>query len=168
MFSPTGRWLLIAMTLGVGVHLLRTGAWTGTIFLASATLLMAGHWLYGSVRAAFIALRRGDMSRAASLIERTPTRFLTRESRAYRNWILAALAEARGQIEAAVEHLEQTVALGLRTKNDRILALGTLAALLARKGDLDAARARLTEAEALGPTERQKALLEKVRTTLDS
>lgn len=168
VLSPTGRWLLVAMTFGFGVHLLTQGQWFGAIFLASGTLLLAGHWLYGSVRVAFLALRRGDMGRAASLIERTPdTRLLTKESRAYRAWILAALAEARGQLEAAVDHLEDAIELGLRTKNDRVLAFGTQAALLAKLGERERAEARLAEAQALGPTERQQQLLAKVTELLD-
>lgn len=163
MLSPTGRWLLVAMTVGFGTHLLTQGQWTGALFLASGALLAIGHWLYGSVRVAFLALRRGDMARAASLLERTPdTRLLSRESRAYRAWILAALAEARGELADAIAQLETAIDLGLRTKNDRVLALGTQAALHAKVGDRARAQQRLEQARALGPTERQHQLLAKV------
>lgn len=166
MLSPLFRWLLVALSFGMGALELSQGRLHGALFLLGGTLLAAGHFLYGSVRAAFFALRRGDLARAQHLLDRTPTRFLTRESRAYRHWVLAALAEARGKLPESRDELRAAIAEGLRTKNDRVLALGTLAAVHVKLGERQDAEQALDQAEALGPEPRVRALLAKVRAQL--
>lgn len=166
MFSPMLRWLLVFTTLGFGIHALVAGQLHGVFFCASGVLLALGHFLYGSVRASFAALRAGDLKRAHKLHARTPTRFLTAESRAYYAWIAAALAEARGDLAEARAQLEQATSLPLRTKNDETLALATLAAIHQKLGQRDEALARIEQVEALGPSERLVALLDALRAKL--
>lgn len=166
MFSPMVRWLLVFTTLGFGIHALVAGRIYGAFFCASGVLLALGHFLYGSVRASFAALRGGNLARAHKLWERTPTRFLTAESRAYHAWIAAALAEARGDLGAAKDELSRAIALPLRTKNDKTLALATLAAIHEKLGENDEARARIAEVDALGPSARLAPLLDALRAKL--
>jgi tetratricopeptide (TPR) repeat protein len=166
LFTPLIRWLLIGLSFAFGIRELTEGRLVGLLFLAGGLLLFAGHFLYGSVRAAFFALRRGDLARAQRLLDRSPTRFQTRETRAYRHWVLAALAEARGKLPDARDELRAAIAEGLRTKNDRVLALGTLAAIHAKLGERDEAKKVLAEADALDPEPRVRALLDKVRAQL--
>lgn len=166
MFSPLVRWLLVFTTLGVGVHALLAGHLYGAFFCASGALLAIGHFLYGSVRASFAALRAGNLTRAHKLWKKTPTRFLTDESRAYHSWIAAALAEARGDLDEAKSQLREAIALPLRTKNDRTLAIATLAAIHEKLGENDDARKRIDEVEALGPSPRLVPLLDALRAKL--
>lgn len=160
------RWLLVITTLGVGVRALWMGELYGAFFCASGVLLAIGHFLYGSVRASFSALRAGNLTRAHKLWKRTPTRFLTAESRAYYCWIAAALAEARGNLDDAKSELRKAIELPLRTKNDKTLALATLAAIHQKLGENDEARSRIEEVEALGPSARLVPLLDALRAKL--
>lgn len=166
MFSPTLRWLLVFSTLGFGIHALLAGQLHGVFFCASGVLLAIGHFLYGSVRASFAALRAGNLERAHKLHARTPTRFLTAESRAYYAWTAAALAEARGDLAEAKIQLAQAIGLPLRTKNDSMLAVATLAAIHQKLGETDEALARIEEVEAMGPSERLAPLLNALREKL--
>lgn len=165
VLSPAVRWLLVVSFVGFGVHALMAGRPVGALSILSGIVLAAGHFLYGSVRLAFAALRRGDLARAHALLARTHPRWLTPRTRAYYHWVRAALAEARGQLSEAVEELEQAVARPL-PRRQRVLALGTLAALLAKLGDEEAARARLDEASRLGPSGDVAALLSRIRDDL--
>lgn len=166
MFSPMVRWLLVFTTLGFGIHALVAGRMYGVFFCASGVMLAAGHFLYGSVRASFAALRGGNLQRAHKLWERTPTRFLTAETRTYYWWIAAALAEARGDLETAKSELQKAVDLPFRTKNDKTLALATLAAIHQKLDENDQAEVRISEAEALGPGSRLAPLLKSLRDKL--
>lgn len=166
MFSPMVRWLLVFATLGFGIHALLAGQLHGVFFCASGVLLAIGHFLYGSVRAAFAALRAGNLKRAHKLHARTPTRFLTKESRAYYAWTAAALAEARGDLAEAKAELVKAIALPLRTKNDKTLALATLAAIHEKLGEKDLALSRIADVEALGPSDRLAPLLDALRAKL--
>ncbi len=166
MFSPGIRWLLVALSLAFGIRELLEGRWHGGMFIGAGLLLGYGHFRYGSVRAAFVALRRGKLQRAAKLLHRTPTRWLSGQSRAYYEWVSAALAEAHGDVPKARDHLSAAVELPLRTDRDRVLALGTLAALHEKMGETAAADQRLNEAEELGPDEAVSRLLQQIRNKL--
>ncbi|MEM9069263.1 MAG: hypothetical protein AAGE52_12190 [Myxococcota bacterium] len=166
MFSPTLRFLLVFLTVGAGIRALMQGHLYGAMFILGGMLLAAGHFLYGSVRAAFMALKRGNLKRAHQLLHRSPTRWLTAETRAYYHWTAAALSEARGEIDTAIEELERALTFPLRTTRDVVLARGTVAALWAKKGNRDKAIAHLDEADALGPQGEVAGLLAKIRADL--
>ncbi|MCB9613219.1 MAG: tetratricopeptide repeat protein [Sandaracinus sp.] len=166
MLTPLFRWLLVALSIAFGVLRLMQGQPVGVLFLVGGAMLAVGHFLYGSVRAAFFSLRRGDLARAQKLIERSPPRFQTAETRAYRHWVLAALAEARGKLPDARDELSRALEHGPKSTNDRVLALGTLAAIHLKLGERADATRRLDEAEALQPEPRVRALLAKVRAKL--
>lgn len=163
VLTPMVRWALAASCLGFGLREVLNDRWQGLGFALVGLALMAGHFLFGSVRLAFFSLRRGDLARAQRLLERSPTRFHTRETRGYYHWVRAALAEARGTLPEARDELQTALGHRLRGDTDRVLALGTLAAIHAKLGERKEARQRLEEADALGPDVRVRALLAKVR-----
>ncbi len=166
MLSPAVRWLLVLSFFGFGAHALAAGRLAGALAILSGLVLIAGYFLYGSVHAAFAALRRGNLERAHALIVQTQPRWLTPRTRAYYHWVRAALAEAREQLPEATEELQRAVELPLRRRGERVLALGTLAALHAKNGEREEALARLDEAARLDPSDDVAALLSRIRDEL--
>ena len=168
MFSPRVRWLLVFFSAGLGFYMFSTSAWSGGLLLISSLFLGAGHFLYGSVRASFVALQQGNLQRAAYLHSRTPVRFLTRESRAYYHWISAALAEARHDVDRACAEMKRALDFPLRTKRDQVLGMCTLAALCLHAGEIHEAKRHIDHAESLQPDPPLQDLLARLKAKWDA
>jgi len=158
------RLLLFVVSAGMMVHAATRQAWPWVLLYGgAAALLVFGGVRYGSVRAAFVALRRGDLARAKKMIDESDPARLDRQSLAYYRWVEAALSEARGDLPKARDFLVRAVDDGLRTKDDRVIALCSLAAIHSRLDERAEAEARLAQAQSLGTGARAAAVIARAR-----
>ncbi|MCA9535464.1 MAG: hypothetical protein KC593_17345 [Myxococcales bacterium] len=164
MFSPKLRLVLMVACLGFAAMTAQRDPTRAAVLVALAGLLAYGALRLGGVPAAFAALRRNDLANAKRLLDQTNPRFLNAECRAKRAWVLAALAEAAGDLPAARAQLEAALAgAGLTRKAERGIALATLAAVEHRLGSPARGRELLDEAAATSASPEVQRLVEKLR-----
>jgi hypothetical protein len=147
MFPPKVRLVLILFCIVFGVSLLIKGDRLGFLPLVAAAMFGYGYWRYGTVMRAFRALRGGETSRAAELLEQIadPSR-LDAGNRAYYNLIKGAFALDRGDLDGAEKFLEAAPPDQVRTSNDRGIIAWYRARVALEKGDQATAQAHLHQA----------------------
>jgi len=165
MFSLPVRIIIVFAATVCGVYNLLVRDPFGYVCLAAAAILIVGYFRYGSIRPAFMAMRRGDLNVAQKHIEtiRFP-KMLSAESRAYRHWTCGVLAaETSGDWVYAEEQLRLAIDGAIRTSHDRCLATATLANIVARSNDLKRARQLLAEAEQIPHRDKASAYLKELK-----
>ena len=141
------RLTAVSACLLAGILRLRAGSPWGWVLLAVAVLLTVNLFLYGSIYTAFHRFKRGNFAGAERAIRQTPfPRLLTPRSRAYRHWILGALAASKEDWNRAAERYHRALEGRLRTPNDRAAAYLGLAQAVLERGDVAAARDFLDQA----------------------
>jgi len=125
------RLILIALFLIIGVvlHVL-VGIGSAWYLYAGAVILLATHFLFGTVWLAFSQLKKGNLALAENLIAdiKKPEWLLPRH-RAYYHFTKGMILLKREKVELAQPHLEQSLELGLRTPTDKALVNLNLAHL---------------------------------------
>lgn len=146
MFSTRIRWTLVFVMLLAGLASVGASGWTAALCWTGSGLLIWGHRRYGTVHAAFSALRRGNAARAASLLDEIadPSR-LARSQRGYYEWLRGLLC-MDADLVAAELHMRAALRTGLRTRNDASIVRAQLATVLARMGRFDEASDELMQA----------------------
>ncbi len=169
MFSEAQRIFLVLVTVAVGGVLLSRGAASGWGLLLAAAVWGVGYFAYGSAALAFRHVQRGDMLQAQRALAQTRfPRLLTRQARAYREWVLGSLAIHGGNLEAGADHYRAADRAGPRTSNDRALIKVMLAEAEFRRGNKSAAIAILEEAVGIPHGEKTRELVEVLRGDLGS
>lgn len=136
VFSPKLRLVLMVACLAFAAFIAQHDAPRAAVLVGLAVVLAYGALRLGGIPAAFAALRRNDLASAKRLLDQSNPRFLNAECQAKRAWVLAALAEAGGDLAEARRLLEQALeGEGLARKAERGVALATLAAVCLRLGD---------------------------------
>lgn len=165
MFTPRIRLLLIVVAISFGcVELTRGGDSSYLPFIAAA-LLVIGHFRYGPIRPAFIALQRGQFDEARTLLGsiRYPS-LLNGQSKAYFHWIRGVLATLEPADLATAERELQLAAHGkLRTSNDRCIATAALAEVLFLARDFDRSKSVLEEAAQISHSAAAAQMLDALR-----
>ena len=118
------------------------------IAFIGAAILIIGHFRYGPIRPAFVALQKGRVDVARELVQAvTLPSLLSAQSLAYLHWIRGVLATA-DPVNLAIAEQEMSLAVDgqLRTSNDRCLATATLAEIVALSHDLHRANSLLDKA----------------------
>lgn len=147
MYSTRGRFILIAMALGLGIHQLRTGSALGWITLAAVPLLVWGHLRYGTVFAAYRAYCRGDYARLHALLAQVSRPELLRaQDRAYYDFLRGIDAQQQGDVPTARDAFRAALQGPLRTRNMIGVVHLHLARVALDAGDPAAARAHVQSA----------------------
>lgn len=134
MFSLPVRIVVGLLAAGYGIYKLANAEQSGFIFLAAAGLVAMGYFRYGSIRPAFMAMRRGDIEAARKHVEtiRFPT-LLSAESRAYLHWVNGVIAAQNPEgLRYAEEQMRLAIDGHIRTSQDRCIATATLAYIVAK------------------------------------
>ena len=148
MFTPRVRFLIIVVAIIFGCVELNRGDRSAYLPFTGAALLIFGHFRYGPIRPAFLALQRGQFDTARKLVEsiRYPN-LLSAQSRAYFHWLRGALATLEPvDLSVAERELQLAVDGKLRTSNDRCVATAALAEIVSLTKDLDRASSLLDKA----------------------
>ena len=165
MFTPRLRFFLIiiAVTYG-GLRVSKGDGAAGIIFVAAAILLI-GHFRNGPIRPALMALNKGRMEEAKTLVNsvRYP-HLLSAQSRAYYHWIRGILA-ANDPADLTFAEKELLLAINgsLRTSNDRCLAMASLAEVVVQSNDFTRAYELLDSATQSSVTPTTSEYLESLR-----
>lgn len=137
----------------------------GWLFVVSAVILVYGAFRYGSVHAAFRAVRNGRLDVARVALAETSSRYLDKRSQAYASWVRAALAEGDKDLDAALSHLNDARQPAL-SSNDRTVIWVMEAAIHERQGDKVATRRALQAAKDLNPTAKAAEILRKAEKSM--
>lgn len=131
MFSARTRWLLVTgASLLAFANFARGRTVWGAAFAVAASLVLWGHWRYGSVFAAWQALLKEDRDRARRLLAGTPRpSLLAPRHRAYYHWVRGILLAHEGETGAAREELERALEGPLRSSSNQALLRAQLAEL---------------------------------------
>jgi hypothetical protein len=165
MFTPRIRFLIIVLAILFGCVELNRGDRSAYLPLMGAVVLIIGHFRYGPIRPAFLALQRGQYDTARELVGsiRHPN-FLSAQSKAYLHWLRGALATLEpADLSVAERELQQAVDGKLRTSNDRCIATAALAEVISMSKDLDRANALLDKAAEIPHNEETAQYLETIR-----
>lgn len=165
MFTPRVRFLIIVVAIIFGCVELNRGDRSAYLPFMGAAVLMIGHFRYGPIRPAFIALQRGQYDTARELVGsiRYPD-LLSAQSKAYFHWLRGALATIEpADLSLAERELQQAVDGKLRTSNDRCIATAALAEVVSLSKDLDRAKALLDKAAKIPHNEVAAQYLEAIR-----
>ena len=159
------RVLLVLLNVLLSFHFLRSGQMLGWLFVVSAVILAYGAFRYGSVHAAFRAVRNGRLDVARAALAETSTRFLDKRSHAYASWVRAALAEGDKDLDAALSHLRDARQPAL-SANDRVVIWVMEAAIHERQGDKTGVKRALQAASELKPTAKAAEILLKAEKSM--
>lgn len=159
------RILLVLFNALLSFHFLRSGDMLGWVFVVSGAILIYGAFRYGSVHAAFRAVRNGRLDVARAALTETSSRFLDKRSQAYASWVRAALAEGDKDLDAALSHLEDARQPAL-SSNDRVVIWVMEAAIHERQGDKAAMKRALIAAQELKPSAKAAEILRKAEKSM--
>jgi len=123
MFFTNIRFLLVALffILGIILHVQLGFGSAWYLYLASL-LLLATHFLFGTVWQAFAKLRKGNLNEAELLINRVKRPdFLWKPVRSYYYFVKGMIALQRKQNDAGKTNLQTALEMGLRNPNDNAL-----------------------------------------------
>jgi hypothetical protein len=141
--------ILLCLILGIVLHW-QQGLGSAFYLYVTALLLLATHFLFGNVWAAFSLLKKGQVHEAERMMDQIKRPdFLWKGHRAYYHFIKGFAALYNKEFPIAEQHLNTALALGLRTTNDTALVTMNLAHLCFVQGK---------KAEAKNYLERVKAL----------
>lgn len=139
--------ILLCVVIGAVLHT-RLGFGYGAILCyATAVLLTATHFLFGTVWHAFRELQRGNPEVAERLLSRSTPATLLRSPRAYYHFTQGMIALQRKELATAEPHLRTAYDLGLRSSDDRALTALNLAHLYLLRKDKQQSRAWLDRAQ---------------------
>lgn len=147
MFTPKLRLLLALASFAMGTYYIVAGRYAGLLLLAASALLGYGYFKYGTVWLAFRQVARGEMDRAARLLDQVKRpEMLDSEQRAYFELAWGLVWASRAQNARSEQHLKLALSHALRTDNDRAMAEAVLAQLLLARNEIAEARSVLEQA----------------------
>jgi len=148
------RLILVALFFIIGLILhLMVGFDSAWYLYLGAGILLATHFLFGTVWVAFSYLKKGKIQQAEQIIEATKRpEWLLKGHRAYYHFTKGMILLRRKQTGLAKPHLEEALRLGLRTSTDKALANLNLAHLHYVEQKLDDSE-RYLEAAKSTPTD---------------
>lgn len=160
MYSKAIRIILILAYIGIGLMLLSVGNLIGVVLFAVAGVTFYAGIKYGSVGAAWKALRKGKFDKAKRMLEETkkPER-LAKGVKGYYYLIWGYVNIYEKQYDTAVDNFNKTLEVGLKTKNDEAIVHFKLALIYMAINQVDLAEQYLQKAKELDPKQQ---LIEKI------
>ncbi len=151
MVYARSRLLLVFLFVIVGLILhFQLGIGTAIYPYLGALVLMVTHFIFNNVSAAFVLLRRGKIDQAERLIDQVKKpEWLVKQHRAYYHFTKGMISLQRNKLAEGKTDLKAALQLGLRTDNDRALAILNLAHICYLNKENEEARNYLNEAKQL-------------------
>ena len=143
------RLALIFLFIGLGILLnLRIGITPAWYLYLTAAILLATHFLFGTVWTAFSKMRKGKMIQAETLLNqiRKPE-WLAKGPKAYYHFIKGIIALQKKDFDNGEHFLTKALQFGLRTETDKALAHLNLAHIAFTKKDKKLAKIHLDNAK---------------------
>jgi len=141
MYSNTVRIILIAIGALAAIFFASVSLWLQmAAALAFVLLMVLGYFLNGAVFLALRKLVKNDFEGAERLLRMTRyPQYLGRTQKAYYYFLNGCIAANKEHLETAAAHLETALRLGLRTDNDKSIALLNLCSIYLSLGHRDKA-----------------------------
>lgn len=129
MFTPIKRIILIIINLTLSIYSYFKGDFIYMFFLLIASgLLIYGYIKYETVFIAFQQIKKGNIKKAEELISKISNPYkLTKTHKSYYYLANGIIALEKQDLEKAKSDLIQSLNIGLRTENDKSIALLNLA-----------------------------------------
>ncbi len=124
MFILNARLILAFLFLLLGILFnIQYGIGSAWYLYIASIILLATHFLFGTVWAAFSTLKKGKVNEADNLLNRIKKpEWLLKSHRAYYHFTKGMIAIQHKDTPTAQNHLKQALDLGLRTDNDNALS----------------------------------------------
>lgn len=155
MFYTRIRFALIFLFLALGIWIHWGDSLSSAWYLYFASLLLlATHFLFGNVWAAFVQLRRGKILEAEALIRRVKhPQWLAKRPRAYYYFTKGMIALQYKELQSSEVDLRKALEGGLRSSNDKALAALNLAHIYFLEKRPEDCRSFLQKAKDLQPND---------------
>ncbi|MFK7807586.1 MAG: tetratricopeptide repeat protein [Saprospiraceae bacterium] len=141
--------VLLFIVIGIVLHV-KLGIGSAWYLYVAALLLLATHFLFGNVWAAFGLMKKGHIEKAESMMDQIKRPdFLLKSHQAYYHFIKGIAALQNKEFPEAEEHLTGALQRGLRTVNDEALVTLNLAHLCFAQNRKEEAAAYLKKVKAL-------------------
>lgn len=145
------KYLLIFAFFALGVFFQfkfgLSGSW---YFYVAGILLLATHFLFGTVGLAFSRLKKGRVDEAENLLaEIKKPEWLLKTHRSYYHFTNGMIALQKKNLESADQHLQEALQRGLRNDKDKALVTLNLAHIHLMQQKLDSSRSFLDKAKLL-------------------
>lgn len=149
MYSPIVRILLGVTALLMAYYSYSQGKMTSCyLMLGVVALVISGYFRNGTVYIAFRQLRKGNVQQAEKhLLKVRKPALLSKSQRSYYHFTAGCIALNKQQLDAAEEHFNTALSLGLRTSNDICIATLNLAIVALERKDLESAQDILKRAK---------------------
>lgn len=152
MLAPKIRlFLILLFFVGAALSVVKQlDAYITFAFLATATILLLGHFRHGPILRVLLCLRRGNIEQAAQLLNsiKRPN-WLSKRYQAYYHFALALVASHQQDIESAAIHSEAALALDLLQDKEVGILYYNLARVAYEKNTLKEAKEHLDKLKAL-------------------
>lgn len=141
MYSNTVRIILIIIAALVAIFFGTVGLWLQMGAAIAFIVLMAlGYFLNGAVYLAFRKLGKNDFDRAEELLKMTKyPQYLGRTQKAYYYFITGCIEANKENLQPAANAFETALRSGLRTENDKAIAMLNLASIFYSLGQTERA-----------------------------
>ncbi len=151
MFGNTFRFILFLIAIFLtGKNLLEGDYQSAGMMALAAGFIVYGYFRYGPVYAASQYLKLGKFDSAEKLLKqiRFP-QYLVKAQKTYYHFVWGQILMDRQELNEAHQHFQRSLALGLRTENDRAITLYSLAMMEVSRKNVKPAQAYLEEMRAL-------------------
>lgn len=149
------RFIIIGFLLLVGIALHIKIGWTPAWYLyLSAIIILATHFLFGNVWAAFAMLRKGKVDEAETLLNQIKRPdLLSKQHRAYYHFTKGMIAIQYERLEEGEFQLKEALQRGLRSGNDNALTALNIAHIYFKQQKTEPCRKFLYQAKSYKPND---------------
>ena len=119
--------VILFFILGIAIQVMQ-GIGSAWYLYLTAFILLATHFLFGNVWAAFSKIQKGKIGEAETLLKQIKKpNWLYKKHRAYYHFIKGMIALQHKELKDGEQHLNKALELGLRNDNDTAMARLNLA-----------------------------------------
>lgn len=152
MFSPNFRLFLIALFFVAGLLSLLTsvGGYVVFAFWGTAVILLVGHFKYGPILGALMALRKGNVAESEQLLNSIKRpQWLSPRYQAYYHFATALVASHQQDIDSAEVHSLKALEIGLLQHQEQAILLYNLARVAFERKEWDKSQTNLQKLQSL-------------------